>query len=84
MVDWSKKWDKNEKRNNRLNDKPVFPMKVMIITGIVLFCFMIGFGMVVMSTSHTPNSSNCERFSLEYNTPVECREYVDTERITVK
>ncbi len=84
MTDSTDKWDKREGKNNRIDGKPIFPMKLMIVTGIVLFCFMIGFGLIVMSTSHTPNSSNCDRFSIEYNMPIECNEYVETNKITVK
>lgn len=81
MTDWTKKWDKREKNYDRRNGQPVFPIKLLIIVGIVLFFFMIGFA-TIFSVSHVPN---CEGFIVEYNTPVECNDYIDsTAKVKIK
>lgn len=55
MTDWTGKWDKNERKNNRINGQPVFPIKLLIITAIFIFCFTIGFGMIASSFGPSSN-----------------------------
>ena len=82
MTNWTDRWDKKEGDNTRRDGQPLFPIKVMILTGIILFCFMLGFGVIVMSTD--PTNIDCGDYEKEYDLPLQCGEYFPDTGITVR